>query len=56
MLMRGVKVETGALVRCLSPEERVPKDHPLRALRVTANRSLAELDGHFHQIYQQPRI
>lgn len=49
--MRGVKVETGALFSYLSPEERVPKDHPLLAIRVIVDRSLAELDGHFHQIY-----
>lgn len=35
----------------LSPEQGVPKDHPLRAIRVIVDRSLAELDGHFNQIY-----
>ena len=49
--MRGAKAETGAMFSYLSPEERVPKDHPLRAIRVIVDRSLAELDGHFNQIY-----
>ena len=49
--MRGAKVEMGAMFSYLSPEERVPADHPLRAIRVIVDRSLAELDGHFNQIY-----
>ncbi|UTV80066.1 IS5 family transposase (plasmid) [Acidithiobacillus sp. YTS05] len=49
--MRGAKAETGALFSYLSPEDRVPADHPLRAIRVIVDRSLAELDGHFNQIY-----
>ncbi len=48
--MRGAKVEMGAMFSYLSPEERVPADHPLRAIRVIVDRSLAELDGHFNQI------
>ena len=35
----------------LSPEQRVPQDHPLRAIRVIVDRSLAELDSHFQGIY-----
>jgi len=49
--MRGAKVETQGMFSYLSPEQRVPKDHPLRAIRVIVDRSLAELDGHFNQIY-----
>ena len=49
--MRGVKVETGGMFRYLSPEERVPENHPLWAIRVIVDRSLAELDRHFSQIY-----
>ena len=49
--MRGAKVEMGAMFSYLSPEERVPADHPLRAIRVIVDRSLAELDGHFNQMY-----
>ena len=49
--MRGAKVETQSLFSYLSPEQRVPQDHPLRAIRVIVDRSLAELDGHFHGLY-----
>ncbi len=41
----------GVLFSYLLPEERVSADHPLRAIRVILDRSLAELDGHFNQIY-----
>ena len=49
--MRGAKVETQGMFSYLSPEQRVPQDHPLRAIRVIVDRSLAELDGHFHGLY-----
>ncbi len=45
--MRGAKVETQGMFSYLSPEQRVPKDHPLRAIRVIVDRSLAELDEQF---------
>ncbi len=32
--MRGAKAEMGAMFSYLSLEERVPADHPLRAIRV----------------------
>ena len=35
----------------LSPEQRVPQDHPLRAVRVIVDQSLTERDGHFSRIY-----
>lgn len=49
--MRGAKVETQGMFPYVSPEQRVPQDHPLRAIRVIVDRSLAELDGHFRTIY-----
>ena len=49
--MRGAKVETQSMFSYLSPEQRVPQDHPLRTIRVIVDRSLAELDGHFDQVY-----
>lgn len=49
--MRGAKVETLSMFSYLSPEQRVPADHPLRAIRVIVDQSLAELDGHFSRIY-----
>ncbi len=49
--MRGVKVKTGAIFSYLSPEGRVPANHPLRAIRMILDRSLAELDQNFNQIH-----
>lgn len=49
--MRGAKVETQGMFSYISPEQRVPQDHPLRAIRVIVGRSLEELDGHFSAIY-----
>ncbi len=46
--MRGTKIETQTMFSYLSPEQRVPADHPLRAIREIVDQSLAELDGHFH--------
>ncbi|WP_312283651.1 IS5 family transposase [Candidatus Igneacidithiobacillus taiwanensis] len=49
--MRGAKVETGNMFSYLSPEQRVPQDHPLRAIRVIVDRSLEALNSHFDSIY-----
>ena len=52
--MRGAKVETQGMFSYLSPEQRVPQDHPLRAVRVIVDQSLTERDGHFSRIYIRP--
>ena len=49
--MRGAKVETQGLFSTVSPEQRVPQDHPLLAIRVIVDRSIEDLDGHFSAIY-----
>ncbi len=49
--MRGAKVETQNLFSYISPEERVPQDHPLRTIRAIVDRALVELDPHFDLIY-----
>ena len=49
--MRGAKVGTQGMFSYVSPEQRVPQKHPLRAIRVIVDRSLAELDSHFSTIY-----
>ena len=46
--VRGTKVETQGLFRYLSLEQRVPQDHPIRAI---ADRSLAEMDSHCNAKY-----
>ena len=43
----------------LSPEERVPADHPLRPIRIIVDRVLKRMDPQFEQMYSdmgQPSI
>ena len=37
----------------LSPEARVPRDHPLRPIRDMVNKALAELSGEFQVMYSR---
>ena len=43
--MRGDDVQQEAMFSYLSPEARVPRDHPLRPIRDMVNKALAELAG-----------
>jgi len=49
--MRGDDIQQDAMFSYLSPEARVPKDHPLRLLRQMVNRALRELSRDFQAIY-----
>jgi transposase len=49
--MRGDDQQTGYMFSYLSPEERVPADHPLRAVRRLTDAALVELSGRFHTMY-----
>ena len=49
--MRGADEQTGALFSYLSPEAMVPKDHPLRAIRLLVNAALARLSPDFARLY-----
>lgn len=49
--MRGLDLQQSAIFSYLSPEQRVPAGHPLRAIRLTCNRILAELDPLFEKMY-----
>ena len=49
--MRGDDVQQEAMFSYLSPEARVPQDHPLRPIRKMVNQALAELDGEFQAMY-----
>ena len=51
--MRGDDVQQEAMFSYLSPEARVPQDHPLRPLRQMVNQALAELSGEFQAMYSQ---
>lgn len=49
--MRGADEQPGSMFSYISPEERVPQDHPLRAVRRITDRALARLSPRFGSIY-----
>jgi len=49
--MRGTDERSGSLFSYVDLEARVPKDHPLRAIRDIANAALAGLSGAFAALY-----
>jgi transposase len=51
--MRGDDVQQEAMFSYLSPEARVPRDHPLRPIRDMVNQALAELSGEFQAMYSR---
>ncbi len=51
--MRGDDPKATAMWSYVSPEARVPKDHPLRSIRRMTDRALAELDPVFRKLYSR---
>jgi transposase len=51
--MRGTDQDQSTMFSYVSPEARIPADHPLRATRAMANRALARLDRKFRQLYSR---
>ena len=49
--MRGDDEQSGHLFSYLSPEQRVPADHPLRAIRTMTDEALRRLSPRFEAIY-----
>jgi transposase len=49
--MRGDDQQTGYMFSYLSPEERVPGDHPLRTVRRLTDTALEELSSRFARMY-----
>src|SRR5262245_49094118 len=49
--MRGDDRQQAAMFSYLSPEARVPSDHPLRAIRRLVDEVLAELSSRFETLY-----
>lgn len=49
--MRGTDERSGALFSYVDLEARVPRQHPLRAIRELVNEALAALDGDFAALY-----
>ena len=51
--MRGREQQQEGMFSYLSPESRVPADHPLRAIRVYADEALHRMGGVFSQMYSE---
>jgi len=51
--MRGADEQPGSMFSYVSLEDRVPADHPLRAIRRITDRALAQLSPRFDAIYVQ---
>src|SRR5215208_6607955 len=49
--MRGIDTTQTDIFSYVSPEQRVPKDHPLRPIRVLVNEALQALSPDFHRMY-----
>jgi transposase len=49
--MRGDDQQQAAMWSYISPEQRVPVDHPLRPLRAMVDRAMAELSAEFAKLY-----
>jgi transposase len=49
--MRGADEQQSQIFSYLSPEARVRKDHPLRAIRVMVDEALAQMSGAFEAMY-----
>lgn len=49
--MRGSDRNTESLFVYVTPESFVPKDHPLRPIRLMADKALREMDAHFERLY-----
>ena len=51
--MRGPDQNQSTMFSYVSPESRIPADHPLRATREMTNRALARLDRKFRKLYSR---
>src|SRR5260370_12200337 len=49
--MRGEDQQQGAMYSYISPEERVPQEHPLRAIREIVDAVLKEMSPEFARLY-----
>ena len=51
--MRGTDRTQSTMFSYVSPEARIPADHPLRATREMTNRALAQMDRKFRKLYSR---
>lgn len=49
--MRGISDSQMTMLSLVSPEQRVPQDHPIRKIKAMADRELAGLSGVFDKMY-----
>src|SRR5436309_9663536 len=49
--MRGTETKQATMLSLLSPEQRVPRDHPLRRIKQLADAALLELSPVFDEMY-----
>jgi hypothetical protein len=49
--MRGKDEQQLDVFSYISPEQRVPEDHPLRSLRAMTDEALSELQPRFNKLY-----
>jgi transposase len=49
--MRGDDYDQSGMFSYLSPEERIPKDHPLRTVRIMTDQALRSLSSRFAKLY-----
>ena len=49
--MRGTDQDQSTMFSYVSPEARIPAEHPLRVTRALTNRVLARMDRSFHKLY-----
>jgi transposase len=49
--MRGADEQQGAVFSYINPEDRIARDHPLRAIRGMVDRALEQLWAHFEALY-----
>jgi transposase len=49
--MRGREYSQESFFSCVSTEDRIPKDHPLRAIRKMANTALRDMSRMFTYLY-----
>lgn len=51
--MRGSDVQQQMLFSYISPEARVPQNHPLRSIREMTNKALEELSSLLKEMYSE---
>ena len=49
--MRGDHHEPDSIFSYVSPEQRIPKDHPLRAIRALVDEVLVDMSREFDRLY-----